>query len=107
MHFFLSNDYTEPSVLINDPRVLEDDLLSLEGSLALCEKQKERLRNAKEVLSELSTRAPKSLAEELLLRIQKAESEHEALLAAYNARKEECKEALAQLGIPFEGRRTH
>ena len=96
MYFFLSNDYTEPSVLINDPRVLEDDLLSLEGSLALCEKQKERLRNA-----------PKSLAEELLLRIQKAESEHEALLAAYNERKEECKEALAQLGIPFEGRRTH
>lgn len=107
MYFFLSRDYTEPSVLIHDPVVLEEELTAIKSSLSLCEKQKNRLKNAKEVLSELSTRVPHALASELLCRIQNAESEYEDLLLKYEERKEECKEALALLGMLSEGRRNH
>ena len=107
MYFFLSDDYVEPSILIKDPQVLQEELASIENEIALCEKQRERLRHTKEVLNELSVRAPKSLAKELLARIKGAESEYEALLLKYDERKEECKEALALLGMHFEGGRTH
>ena len=104
MYFFLSNDYTQPSVLIRDPESVSEELDDIYRALSLSEAQKERLKTAKEVLSELSHHVPEGLTEELLSRITRAEEEHEALFSAYCERKEEWKEISATLAMSLEGR---
>lgn len=104
MYFFLSDDYTKPSVLIRDPESVSQELDDIRHALSLSEAQKEKLKNAKEVLSELSALVPESLAEELLSRITRAEEEHEALISTYRDRTEEWKEIAVTLGRSLEGR---
>ena len=98
MYFFLSGCYTEPSVLIEDPESLREEIVLAEEQLALNEALKTRLKTAKETLSRLSSLSPDSLPSELYERIERAEEEHERLFGIYEAKKEELREALFTLG---------
>lgn len=104
MYFFLSDRYTEPSVLIEDPESIEEEVFLAKEQLSVSEALRTRLKNAKETLAELSSLVPDSLAGELCTRIARAEEEHEQLVRIYEAKKEELKEALFMLGRLKEGR---
>ena len=104
MYFFLSDRYTEPSVLIRSPECIQEELEGLTEALTVSEALRARLQNAKETLSELSALVPDSLAGELYARIRRAEEEYEHLSRTFEEKNEELKEALLMLGRLREGR---
>lgn len=103
MHLFLSDRYTKPTVLIRDPRELEEELCDAEGALDALEDTLSSLAYG-EKRRETEKETAREAAERLYLRIEEAIAEYDELVAAYEERLFALENALAALGIRREGR---
>ena len=94
MFLVTARDYSEQDLLLRHPETVREELSLLETALKEGEDKLSRFEDAKNMVEAISASTKQEILDELLSRVEEAETEYLNICSEYEARKEELAEIL-------------